>query len=428
MFMDGGHRAAYHRLSASRTNANRWIVVVRSSEPRLGWFKSLSAWQLALLGVVLALVPLALLSWRRSQHELTEAATTDGLTGLGNRRSLAETLGDLVPAASAERPLLLTLYDLDGFKLYNDTYGHPAGDALLSRLGTRLAAAVEGTATAFRMGGDEFCVVAPLTHVDQSLRLASAGAEALREHGEGFTIEASFGSVLLPLDTAAAEEALRVADQRKYAQKSSSRMSASRQSMDVLLRVLSERDSTLGEHVSSVAELAAETALRLELSREEVDEIRRAGALHDVGKLAIPESILQKPGRLDETECQFVRKHPAIGERILGAAPALAKVGTLVRATHERWDGGGYPDKLRGEEIPLGARIVTVCDAFAAMTSERPYRAARTVDEALAELRRCAGSQFDAKVVEAFDAVIEASVADSHVPRLPTASVGEQRT
>jgi HD-GYP domain-containing protein (c-di-GMP phosphodiesterase class II) len=138
----------------------------------------------------------------------------------------------------------------------------------------------------------------------------------------------------------------------------------------------------------------------LHLGREELEQLRLVAELHDVGKLAIPDVVLQKAEPLDATEWEFIHSHTLIGQRILGAAPALRPIGAIVRSTHENWDGRGYPDKLAGEAIPLAARIVAACDAYSAMTSDRPYRAARTAEEAVAELRRCAGRQFDPQVVE----------------------------
>jgi two-component system, cell cycle response regulator len=207
---------------------------------------------------------------------------------------------------------------------------------------------------------------------------------------------------VLPRETADATEALRIADQRMYARKNAGRMSAGRQSRDVLLRALAERNPALGAHLDGVAELAEATAIRLGLSTEDVGQIRQAAELHDVGKVAIPDAILVKPGPLDEVEWQFVRRHTLIGERIIAAAPALEPVAALVRSSHEHWDGSGYPDKLAAEAIPLGSRIVAVADAFDAMTSDRSYRPACPMPAALEELQRCAGSQFDPAVVQAF--------------------------
>jgi two-component system cell cycle response regulator len=186
-----------------------------------------------------------------------------------------------------------------------------------------------------------------------------------------------------------------------YANKHAGRTSAGRQSKDVLLRALAERHPELGTHAETVA-LAADTAEALGLPADEVEQVRHASELHDVGKVAIPDAILGKPGPLTAEEWEFVHRHPVIGERIILAAPALARVATLVRASHERWDGAGYPDGLANERIPVGARIVAVADAFAAMTAGRPYRARRTAAEALDELRRHAGTQFDPVVVDAW--------------------------
>jgi diguanylate cyclase (GGDEF)-like protein len=327
-----------------------------------------------------------------------EEALTDALTGLRNRRALIADLEAARPGAT----LTLALFDLDGFKHYNDTFGHPAGDELLSRLGGRLSEAAPPGATAYRMGGDEFCVLA--TADDPGL--IERAAAALSEDGDAFQIGCSYGSALIPAEASSAQEALGLADQRMYAHKSG-RSSASRQTTDVLLKVLSERSADLREHMDGVAALAERTAQRWGLPAHEVKRIGFAAELHDVGKTAIPDTILNKPGALDENEWAFMRRHTVIGERIILAAPSLAPCAELVRSSHEAFDGTGYPDALRGEQIPLGARIIAVSDAFDAIISERPYRAARSVGEAVAELRRCAGTQFDPDVVEAFCAVLD---------------------
>jgi diguanylate cyclase (GGDEF)-like protein len=407
---EGGKRLAYRRLSRTGQNVNDWIIVARSRAEIAGWWGGISAWQVVVFLAFVGLIPLLFAGWRRSQVELQRAADTDGLTGLGNRRRLATALEDATRTATDEQPVLLTTYDLDGFKLYNDTFGHPAGDALLVRLAGRLSSALDRGASAYRMGGDEFCVVAPLPAFDAALGVAARAQEALSEHGEGFTVSASYGAVVIPVETNDVTEALRLADQRMYAQKTFSRMSAPRQATDVLVRMMGERNAELGEHLSEVALLAEAVSLRLGIAREEAEEIKRAAALHDIGKLAIPESILGKEGPLTADEWDFVRQHTVIGERILSVAPSLAGSARIVRSSHEWWDGSGYPDGLVGESIPLASRIVAVCDAFDAMISERPYRAARTEQEAVAELRRCSGTQFDPNVVACFVAELDARV------------------
>jgi HD-GYP domain-containing protein (c-di-GMP phosphodiesterase class II) len=266
------------------------------------------------------------------------------------------------------------------------------------------------------MGGDEFCALLHPRLARPELVSAHA-AGALAERGEGFDIGSSHGFVVLPREAADPAEALRLADQRMYAQKHGGRTSAGSQSRDVLLRALAERNPDLGEHLTTVAELAVAVARKLGLTQAEVAQVRHAADLHDVGKVAIPDAILNKPGPLDDDEWVFMRRHTIIGERIVAAAPALGAVASLVRASHERHDGGGYPDGLAGEDIPLGARIVAVCDSFDAMVADRPYRKALPDSVALQELERCAGTQFDPAVVRAFrEAYAELAQADA-LPR-----------
>ncbi len=330
-----------------------------------------------------------------------DEAITDPLTGLGNRRALARALDDALETVDEADPLVLVLFDLDGFKHYNDTFGHPAGDALLVRLGAALRNYLDGRGVAFRMGGDEFCALfRPGAQV--AAPIIAGAAAALSEQGEAFRIDCSYGAITLPREAADVAEALRVADQRMYAHKRSRRAPADAQSKDVLLQALAERHPELAPHVGIVADMAEATALALGLTDEDVRNVRLGAELHDVGKVAVPEAILRKPGPLDDDEWAFMRRHTLIGERIIAAAPALETVARIVRSSHERWDGAGYPDAIVGEQIPLGARIVAVADAFDAMTSRRPYCEPRTETDALDELRRCASGQFDPVVVEAF--------------------------
>jgi two-component system cell cycle response regulator len=359
-------------------------------------------------GCLVAVLARLLLTFAQNLRMLAtsrEEATTDALTGLGNRRLLTRDIERAIRHIEDGERLLFALFDLNGFKQYNDRFGHPAGDALLVRLGGSLERAMAGKGTAYRMGGDEFCILAPLGH-DGADRIATLAAAALHEEGEGFTISCAYGAVVAPDDVQDANDAVRVADRRMYAQKNGGRTSASSQSKDVLLQALLERSPELGEHMSDVGQLAEATARELGLADELVTQVRTAAELHDVGKVAIPDAILNKPGPLNDAEWAFVRRHSEIGERIVAAAPALVEVARLVRATHEQWNGSGYPDRLAGDAIPLGARIIGVCDAYDAMTTERPYQRAMDPAMAIAELRRCAGTQFDPDVVDAFRLVL----------------------
>jgi diguanylate cyclase (GGDEF)-like protein len=397
-----GKTVAYRRSRATAGNANDWIVVASAQTP--GSLVATSPAALAMLALALVIIVLAGVSLRAARRELEAQANTDALTGLGNRRKLLTDLERAVKSAKADDPVVLTLFDLNGFKNYNDTFGHPAGDALLLRLGHALERAVAGFGgRAYRPGGDEFCVLARTT---RQHAVEQAAYAALSESGEGFSVSAAFGSVVLPLRTGDSAEALRRADEAMYAQKHSERAGADRQSSDVLLRALTERHPDLGDHLDGVTDLAAAVAERMGITGDELTQLRHAAALHDIGKVAIPDAIISKPATLNDEEWAFMRRHTLIGERIIGAAPALGGAAALVRASHEAWDGTGYPDALAGTEIPLGARIIAVCDAFDAMIADRPYSSPRTTDEALAELRRCAGSQFDPAIVPIFEQVL----------------------
>jgi len=373
--------------------------------------------RLNILAIVLSTATLALvvvrlgLTFRENSrlYELThQEATTDALTGLGNRRQLMNDL-DRRLRADTVRPTLLMLFDLDGFKGYNDTFGHPAGDALLTRLGGKLATVPNGDGAAYRLGGDEFCLLAAVPE-GEAEQLIDRACAALSEHGEGFEIETSFGAIMLPDEASDASHALQLADERLYAQKYSRRGESDR-TMAALLEALSSvREPEIQEQLAGVGPLAGDVGRTLGLRRDELEELDRAAQLHDLGKLAVPDEILSKPGPLDEREWAFVKQHTIVGERILRASPALRSVATVVRASHENWDGSGYPDGIAGEEIPLAARIIRVCNAFVAMTSSRPYREPMTVEDALNELMRCAGSDFDPTVVR----VLVSRVRDEH--------------
>jgi diguanylate cyclase (GGDEF)-like protein len=414
-----GYPNAYRTVAAIDANANRWIVVASSDAPTVGLFGDLRVVPVLLAGVATLLMLFALVILRVSRRELQVAATSDPLTGLGNRRMLMLDLDRRLARAQAN-PMAVILFDLNGFKAYNDTFGHLAGDALLARLSRALGAAVAPHG-AYRMGGDEFCVLA-----DQASRaeVELAAIDALSERGDGFDITSSFGVVLVPAEATHPTQALRIADKRMYAHKAGGRVTPGRQSSAVLLQALSERHPGIKDHLGGVATLTAELARHLGLSGDQLNTVLQTAELHDIGKVAIPDAILNKPGPLDDDERTFMRRHTLIGERILGASAALEPVGLLVRSTHEAWDGSGYPDALAGEDIPLAARMVAVCDAFDAIVSDRAYRSGRTTEQALAELHRCAGTQFDPSVVAAFTSMVAERdpTATSQPPSLATSA------
>ena len=281
---------------------------------------------------------------------------TDALTGLGNRRKL---LIDLERSLD-EHPLpqmLLMIFDLDGFKGYNDSFGHPAGDALLVRLGEKLATVPSRRGGAYRLGGDEFCVVARVGP-GEAEPLIDDACNALSERGEGFDVSSSFGAVVLPDEATDVSHALSLADERLYAQKQSRRGHVDR-TMDAFLEALATREPELHPHLDGVAALAFGVGQRLGLEQRELDDLSRAAQLHDLGKVAVPDEILRKPGGLDAGEWEFIHQHTVVGERILRASPALRGAAAIVRSSHETVGRNRLPGRAgrRGDPARVADRL-----------------------------------------------------------------------
>jgi diguanylate cyclase (GGDEF)-like protein len=383
----------------------------------------------ALMGPLIAIA----LYQRSTFRELRamRLALTDPLTGLGNHRHFHERLRrELVAADDDGTPLTLCLVDVDDFKRVNDHFGHPVGDRVLAQVAGRLRQGGE----AFRLGGDEFALLLPGHDERAGIAVAQSVVERLAalELDVVGSVTVSAGVATFPLQGAARDELVRLADSALYWAKERGKNQVHLYRPDVielaevkllaaapdraaryraaasLAHAVDARDTYTGSHSERVADFAARIAERLGLRHDVVELTRLAGSLHDLGKLAIPEEILRKPGALTDSERLVLERHPQIGFRMLESL-GVDPVADWVLHHHERWDGTGYPDGLRGAQIPLGARIVFVADAFDAMTTDRVYRARLGYDEALAELDRCAGTQFDPDVVEAFVAELAES-------------------
>jgi diguanylate cyclase (GGDEF)-like protein/putative nucleotidyltransferase with HDIG domain len=370
---------------------------------------------------------IAISLYQRSTHKALRAmrlALTDPLTGLGNHRHFHERLQrELTIAQEGVTAVSLCFLDIDDFKRINDRFGHPAGDRVLSQVAGRLRQGGE----AFRLGGDEFAILMPAAAeqaaVDAARSIVNRIGELDLGHIGGITVSA--GVATYPQHGADRDALIRLADSALYWAKEhgKNRVRVSRpdvveladlrrlatgadraarfRAAGSLARAVDTRDAYTGSHSERVADLAARIAERLGMTREEVELARLAGRLHDLGKLAIPEEILRKPGSLTEAERLVLERHPQIGFRMLESL-GVDPVAQWVLHHHERWDGAGYPHGIGGDHIPLGARIIFVADAFDAMTSDRIYRDQVTEQEAIAEVERCAGSQFDPDVVQAF--------------------------
>lgn len=382
-------------------------------------------WQASpFVSVALAGPLLAIVLYQRSTYRVLRAlrlASTDPVTGVGNHRYFHERLERALETAGARGACLsVCLLDLDDFKWINDRFGHPAGDRVLARL----AGCLRQDGEAFRLGGDEFAVILPGHDDRQALAAARAIAERIRalRPEEGINpITVSAGVASFPAQATGRDELIRLADNALYLAKEHGKdrvwahrpemvefgrladggdRAARRRAAASLAKAVDERDAYTGSHSERVAELCARIAARMGLGREDTEVVRLAGKLHDLGKLALPEEILRKVSPLTESERRVLERHPQIGFRMLEGLH-ISPVDAFVLHHHERWDGKGYPDGLAGDRIPLGARIIFVADAFDAITSDRAYGRRLSPQEAVRELERCAGTQFDPGVVSA---------------------------
>jgi diguanylate cyclase (GGDEF)-like protein len=386
--------------------------------------------------LIAALVgPLAAISlYQRSTHRALKAmrlALTDPLTGLGNHRNFQERLQrELGRAEETDGLVSVCLLDVDDFKRINDNHGHPAGDRVLAQVSTRLRQGGE----AFRLGGDEFALLLPTLDEAAALAVARSVVKRIGEWGIGEhgSITVSAGVATFPQHGRERDALIRLADGALYWAKEHGknqvRLAGSVESEEIeaatgiadrlarfraaaaLARAVDSRDVYTGSHSERVAAIAGAIAEQLDLPATDIELTRLAGSLHDLGKLAIPEEILQKPGDLTSAEWLVVQRHPQIAHRMLESL-GVDPVADWVLHHHERWDGSGYPDGLAGEDIPLGSRIVYVAEVYDAMTFGRLYRSPRSRDQALAEIDRCSGVQFDPQVVRAFFSAVGAAAA-----------------
>jgi diguanylate cyclase (GGDEF)-like protein len=352
------------------------------------------------------------------------AAATDSLTHLPNHRSYEADLAATLAAPDGE--VVLGLLDVDNFKGVNDRFGHPVGDRLLVRFAEALAKLAPGVRS-YRLGGDEFALIT--TGGEPAAEEAVRRVREELERGaadDDPDLTFSVGLASHPRHAATREALVRAADAALYWAKRHGKnrsctfdpavvqvswsaelvatveYDARLRATESLIRVVDARDTYTGSHSQSVAVLVEGIGQALGLNEQTVAQLRLAGLLHDLGKIAVPDRILQKPGRLDPAEHNVLRQHSQVGYELLHGLD-VDPVDSWILHHHEHWDGSGYPHGLEGDEIPIGSRIILVADAFDAITTERCYRAASPVEDALEELRRFSGIQFDPAVVDALE-------------------------
>jgi diguanylate cyclase (GGDEF)-like protein/putative nucleotidyltransferase with HDIG domain len=347
---------------------------------------------------------------------MAHQARFDNLTGLLGHRAFHEALE--IQLERANVPFTLASIDIDDFKLINDLHGHPIGDEALRRVAEALRRGVGEHDSVFRVGGEEFAVLLPGRTADEARPIAERLREAVA--GTPFTLplRVSIGLAAWPADAEDRDALLERADDALYGAKRAgkNRVVGAGEDHDAvpvkrhsgrasLLDMLRTKDGDTLTHSARVAALAVDTGRLLGLDPARLAVLRTAGQLHDIGKLALPDAVLNKPGPLDDEEMQLVRTHPVLGAELVRAwgEPTAAQ---FVLEHHERVDGAGYPAGLSGDEITLEGRILHAVDAFTAMTSERPYRGATTTEEAIAELRSLSGAQFDPDVARALEQVL----------------------
>jgi diguanylate cyclase (GGDEF)-like protein len=352
---------------------------------------------------------------RISQLEMEVGARVrrDPLTGLPTVQAFDGLLDkELGHAARHGSDLSLAVIDLDAFRGINLRFGREVGDEVLRGVATLLPRCTQSADHVTRSSADEFMVLMPNVGAEAAAEVLAkllVELEALKV-GPLDCVSASVGIAQHTRPMSASDLIAAASERLQRAQVGGGGRTEARpvevgsapvgESIAGLVEALLERDNYTGEHSARVAELAAEVARAMGLDEREAERVRAAAQLHDIGKVGIPDDILRKRGELSDEEWLTMRGHPMIGERIVRSVPGLGHVARIIRHEHEHWDGSGYPEGLSGEEIPMGARIVFACDAYHAMTSERPYRAAMSHGNAIRELAEGAGSQFDPHVTE----------------------------
>jgi len=338
---------------------------------------------------------------KQYENKLIYLSYHDSLTGLHNRRYYLDNLVKLdIPQ---NYPLTIVMLDINGLKLINDAFGHESGDKLLISAANLISDSCRETDLVSRVGGDEFVIVMPNTNEIEVEKII----EKLKKDSKRITIESielsiSFGYETKNKISEDIQGVYKSAEDLMYREKLIEIPSMRSGAINTILNTLHEKDNSSEIHSRSVSEISEKMAMAYGMNNQEVSEVKTAGLLHDIGKIIIPISIISKEGELTTEEYEIIKGHSEIGFRILNSTHDMGNISYIVLSHHERWDGFGYPRGIKNDEIPLQSRIIAIADAFDAMTSERTYRKVFTNDQALDEIIRCSGTQFDPELVKIF--------------------------
>ncbi|KEJ00890.1 diguanylate cyclase [Clostridium botulinum A2B7 92] len=338
---------------------------------------------------------------KEMENKLEYLSYHDQLTGLYNRRFFENELKRL--DVEENLPLTIVMADVNGLKLVNDSFGHAAGDELLKKVSEIIKKGCRYNDIIARLGGDEFVILLPKTDIYETEQIVkNINALALKETVSAVNISISFGYGTKKKEEEKIEEILKKAEDYMYKKKLFESPSMRGKTIGAIISTLHEKNKREEEHSHRVSMLCQDMGHALGLTESETEELKTIGLLHDIGKIAIEENILNKSEELTDDEWQEIKRHSEIGYRILNTVNDMLEISEYVLYHHERWDGKGYPKGLKGEEIPLQSRIITIIDAYDAMTSQRSYRSALPEESAIEELKINAGTQFDPDLVRIF--------------------------
>jgi diguanylate cyclase (GGDEF)-like protein/PAS domain S-box-containing protein len=351
---------------------------------------------------------------KKIEMELLHLSHHDHLTGLYNRRFFEQELLRL--DTDENLPLSVIVCDVNGLKMVNDSFGHDSGDILLRSAANAIRQACRKDDIIARIGGDEFLVLLPKTTASETVAIANGIKElASREKVASIELSISYGYDTKTSGGQSIVETMANAENHMYRHKLYERSSIRSKTIDLIMTTLFEKSNREAMHSTRVSRICQSIAGKLDMTKDAVNQMRIAGLIHDIGKIGVDEKVLNKPEGLTAEERRDVERHPEIGWRLLSSTNDFSELAQFVLSHHERWDGKGYPSGLMGEAIPLESRIIAVADAYDAMTSQRSYKEALDKEEAISELQKCAGTQFDPTIVDVF---VNRVLADDRVFRV----------